>query len=560
MPRYLVIGGVAGGATAAARLRRLDEKADIIIYERGGHVSYANCGLPYYLGDVIRDRNRLFVQTAAGFKNRFNIEARVGAEVISINRGEKSILVKDLAAGEVSAISYDKLVLSPGAEPVKPPIPGIDADGIFTLRNVIDTDRIKKHLVEKKPKKALVVGGGFIGLEMAENLHGLGIGVTVVEMADQVMANLDREMASEVHQQLTSQGVELILKDGVSSFEKSGNEIVTRLSSGREISSGMVILSIGVRPDTKLAKEAGLALGPRGGIAVNEFLQTSDPDIYAVGDAIEFMHPLTKQPVITFLAGPANKQGRIAADNIVGGNTKKYCGSIATAVAKIFSLTVASTGANEKMLKVSGIPYLASITHSASHATYYPGATQMSVKILFSPSDGTLYGAQIAGYDGVDKRIDVFSSVIGRGGSVRDLIEFDHAYAPPYSSAKDPVNIAGFTAENILDGLTRTIHWHEIGGLDPTSAMLIDVRTAGEFKTGTIPGAINIPVDELRSRLGDLPRDKKIVIFCAVGLRGHVAARMMLQSGFDDVRNLAGGYKTYSLAVNNIPGTVGACC
>jgi NADPH-dependent 2,4-dienoyl-CoA reductase/sulfur reductase-like enzyme/rhodanese-related sulfurtransferase len=560
MARYLVIGGVAGGATAAARLRRLDEKADIIIYERESHVSYANCGLPYYLGDVIRDRNRLFVQTAAGFKNRFNIEARVGTEVTAINKEEKSILVKELATGEVSKSGYDRLVLSPGAEPVRPPIPGIDTDGIFTLRNVADTDRIKKHLQEKRPKKALVVGGGFIGLEMAENLRGLGIDVTVVEMADQVMANLDREIASEVHQQLASQGVELILKDGVSSFENKGNSIMTRLSSGREIEAGMVILSIGVKPDTKLAQEAGLALGPRGGIAVNEFLQTSDPDIYAVGDAVEFTHPLTGQPVITFLAGPANKQGRIAADNIVNGNRKKYGGSIATAVAKIFSLTVASTGANEKMLKSSGIPYMASITHSASHATYYPGATQMSVKILFSPSDGTLYGAQIAGYDGVDKRIDVFSSVIGRGGNVRDLLEFDHAYAPPYSSAKDPVNIAGFAAENILDGLSRIIHWHEMTGLDLSSTVLIDVRTAGEFRMGTIPGAINIPVDELRGSLDGIPRNKKIVIFCAVGLRGHVAARMMLQSGFSDVSNLAGGYKTYSLAMNNIPGTAVTCC
>ncbi|HPV43005.1 MAG TPA: FAD-dependent oxidoreductase [Spirochaetota bacterium] len=560
MARYLVIGGVAGGATAAARLRRLDEKADIIIYERGSHVSYANCGLPYYLGDVIRERNRLFVQTAAGFKNRFNIEARVGTEVTAINKKEKSILVKDLATGKISSSGYDRLVLSPGAEPVRPPIPGIDTDGIFTLRNVADTDRIKKHLHEKRPKKALVVGGGFIGLEMAENLRGLGIDVTVVEMADQVMANLDREIASEVHQQLASQGVELILKDGVISFEKTGNSIMTRLSSGREIEAGMVILSIGVKPDTKLAREAGLALGPRGGIAVNEFLQTSDPDIYAVGDAVEFTHPLTGQPVITFLAGPANKQGRIAADNIVNGNSKKYGGSIATAVAKIFSLTVASTGANEKMLKSSGIPYMASITHSASHATYYPGATQMSVKILFSPSDGTLYGAQIAGYDGVDKRIDVFSSVIGRGGNVRDLLEFDHAYAPPYSSAKDPVNIAGFAAENILDGLSRIIHWHEMTGLDLSSTVLIDVRTAGEFRMGTIPGAINIPVDDLRGRLDGIPRNKKIVIFCAVGLRGHVAARMMLQSGFSDVSNLAGGYKTYSLAMNNIPGTAVTCC
>ncbi len=560
MSRYLIIGGVAGGATAAARLRRLDEKAEITIYERGGHVSYANCGLPYYLGSVIPDRNRLFVQTPAGFKNRFNIDVRVDAEVTAIDITEKSITIKELSSDNVIHDRYDKLILSPGAEPVKPPISGIDLEGIFTLRNVSDTDRIKKHLDESRPKNVLVVGGGFIGLEMAENLHGLGIGVTVVEMADQVMANLDREIAAEVHQQLTSNRVELILKDGVSTFEKAGNFIVTRLSSGREITAGMVILSIGVRPDTKLAREAGIAIGPRGGIAVNEFLQTSDPDIYAVGDAIEFNNPITKQATITFLAGPANKQGRIAADNIVSGNKKTYGGSIATAVAKIFDLTVASTGSNEKLLKAAGIPYLASITHSASHATYYPGATQMSVKILFAPSSGILFGAQIAGYDGVDKRIDVFSSVIGRGGSVRDLVEFDHAYAPPYSSAKDPVNMAGFVGENILEGQSPTIQWHELSGLDQSSTMLIDVRTASEFRNGTIPDAVNIPVDELRSHLGKIPKNKKIVIFCAVGLRGYVAARMMLQSGFTNVSNLAGGYKTYSLAMNNIPGITGACC
>ncbi|MBP7735758.1 MAG: FAD-dependent oxidoreductase [Spirochaetes bacterium] len=560
MARYLIIGGVAGGATTAARLRRRDENAEIIIFERGGHVSYANCGLPYYLGGVIPDRNRLFVQTPAGFKKRFNIDVRVGTEVTAISRENKTITVKDLGTGKITSEPYDKLVLSPGAEPVRPPIPGIDSEGIFTLRNVSDTDNIKRYLNDKKPTSAVIVGGGFIGLEMAKNLRNLAMKVTVVEMADQVMANLDYEIASEVHQHLTVHGVELLLKDGVKSFEKTKDSIVTRLGSGREVAAAMVILSIGVRPDTKLARESGLDIGQRGGISVNEYLQTSDPDIYAVGDAIEFRHPLTEQSTITFLAGPANKQGRIAADNIVNGNRKAYTGSIATAVAKIFDLTVASTGASEKLLKSAGIPYVASITHSASHATYYPGAVQMSMKLLFSPDIGVVLGAQIAGFDGVDKRIDVISSVIGSGGTVEDLTEFDHAYAPPYSSAKDPVNIAGFVAENILVGLAHIIHWHELRGLDQSDTMLIDVRTPGEFQGGTIPGAVNIPVDDLRERLGSIPKDKKIVIFCAVGLRGYVAGRMMLQSGFTSVRNLSGGYKTYSLAMGSLNALGGTCC
>jgi len=560
MARYLIIGGVAGGATTAARLRRLDEKSEILIFERGEQVSYANCGLPYYLGGIIPDRNSLFVQTPEGFKRRFNIDVCVNTEVTAINRDDKTITVNDLSTGSARSERYDTLVLTPGAEPVRPPIPGIDLDGIFTLRNVSDTDRIKRHLNEMKPSSALIVGGGFIGLEMAENLRGLGMKVTVVEMADQVMANLDYEMASVVHRHLITHGVELLLKDGVISFEKTGDFIKTRLGSGREIGSAMVILSIGVRPDTKLAREAGLEIGGRGGIVVNEHLQTSDPDIYAVGDAIEFRHPLTGQNTITFLAGPANKQGRIAADNIVNGNRKAYSGTIATAVAKIFDLTVASTGANEKLLKASGIPYLASITHSASHATYYPGSEELSIKLLFSPDIGVILGAQIAGGDGVDKRIDIISSVIGSGGTVADLTEFDHAYAPPYSSAKDPVNIAGFAAENILVGLIRNIHWHELPAINQSESMLIDVRTTEEYQEGTIPGAINIPVDELRERLGSIPKDKDIVLFCAVGQRAYVAARIMVQSGFTGVRNLSGGYKTYSLAMGPMSAVGGTCC
>jgi NADPH-dependent 2,4-dienoyl-CoA reductase/sulfur reductase-like enzyme/rhodanese-related sulfurtransferase len=546
MERYLIIGGVAGGATAAARLRRLDERAEIIIFEKGGYVSYANCGLPYYLGGVIPDRNRLFVQSPQGFRDRFNVDVRINSEALRIDREGSFLEVKDLSSGKIYRETYNRLILSPGAEPVRPPIPGINEEGIFTLRNVNDTDRIRKFLNDAKPKSAAVVGGGFIGLEMAENLRGLGMSVAVIEMADQVMANLDYEMASEVHRHLRSQGVELLLKDGVSSFERKNGAIVTRLAGGREIQSGIVILSIGVRPDTALAKEAGLAIGPRGGIAVNEFLQTSDPAIYAVGDAIEFANPITHGPVITFLAGPANKQGRIAADNIASGRRKKYSGSIATAVAKVFDLTVASTGASEKQLAANNIPYQASITHSASHATYYPGARQMAVKLLFAPESGSLLGAQVAGYEGVDKRIDVLASIIGLKGTVGDLIEFDHAYAPPYSSAKDPVHIAGFVADNILSGMMKVIQWHELPKLDASRTLLLDVRTAGEHRAGSIDGSLNIPVDDLRSSLSSIPKGKTIVTFCAVGQRAYVAARILAQNGYDDVYNLSGGYTTYS--------------
>ena len=560
MARYCIIGGVAGGATAAARLRRLDENAEIIIFEKGGYVSYANCGLPYYIGSVIPDRNRLFVQTPRGFKDRFNIDVRVNTEVVRILPGERSLEVRDLATGAVSRESYDKLVLSPGAEPVRPPIPGIDSEGIFTLRNVADTDRIKEYIDRQRPKNAVVVGGGFIGIEMAENLSLLGMDVTVVEMAEQILVNLDYEIAAEVQRHLAAHGVNLFVKDGVASFEKKGDAIVIRLSSGREISAGIVILSIGVRPDTALAREAGLAIGGRGGIAVNEYLLTSDPNIYAVGDAIEFPNPVTRLPVITFLAGPANKQGRIAADNIALGNKRKYAGSLATFAVKVFDMTVASTGASSKLLAATGIPHLASLTHSGSHAGYYPGAAPISMKILFSPGDGRLLGAQAAGTGGVDKRIDVFSAIIGMKGTIYDLMEFDHAYAPPYSSAKDPVNIAGFAAENILTGMTKVVHWNEISGLDPHKTFLLDVRTRGEFSQGHIDGSVNIPVDELRQNSGKIPKGKPIVLYCAVGLRAHVATRILMQSGFDDVSNLSGGYKTYSLARQEFSGRDGSCC
>lgn len=544
---YLIIGGVAGGATVAARLRRMDEKANIILFERGKYVSYANCGLPYYIGDTINNREKLFVQTAKGFTDRFRIDIRTEQEVTAIRPDKKEVEIKNLSTGETYTETYDKLVLSPGAEPLRPGIEGIGSKKIFTLRNVPDTDTIKNYVNTENPKRAIVVGGGFIGLEMAENLHDLGIQVDVVEMANQVMAPLDFSMAAIVHRQLTDKGVGLHLEDGVSRFEEKDGGVTVHLRSGKQIATDMVLLSIGVRPETKLAKDAGLAIGERGGIAVNDYMQTSDADIYALGDAVEVRHLVTGQPALIPLAGPANKQGRIVADNIVFGNKKKYPGSIGTSIAKVFDLTVAAAGANEKLLQQNNIPYISSYTHGASHAGYYPGAVPLSIKILFAPENGKLLGAQIVGFNGVDKRIEMLAQVIQRGGTVHDLAELEHAYAPPYSSAKDPVNMAGFVAENILNKKSRIIQWRELAEL-PADTIRIDVRTHDEYKLGTIPGFINIPVDELREHLDELPKEKPIVVTCAVGLRGYLAYRILVQNGFKHVRNLSGGYKTWSVA------------
>ena len=544
---YLIIGGVAGGATVAARLRRMDEKANIILFERGKYVSYANCGLPYYIGDTINNREKLFVQTAKGFTDRFRIDIRTEQEVTAIRPDKKEVEIKNLSTGETYTETYDKLVLSPGAEPLRPGIEGIGSKKIFTLRNVPDTDTIKNYVNTENPKRAIVVGGGFIGLEMAENLYDLGIQVDVVEMANQVMAPLDFSMAAIVHRQLTDKGVGLHLEDGVSRFEEKDGGVTVHLRSGKQIATDMVLLSIGVRPETKLAKDAGLAIGERGGIAVNDYMQTSDADIYALGDAVEVRHLVTGQPALIPLAAPANKQGRIVADNIVFGNKKKYPGSIGTSIAKVFDLTVAAAGANAKLLQQNNIPYISSYTHGASHAGYYPGAVPLSIKILFAPENGKLLGAQIVGFNGVDKRIEMLAQVIQRGGTVHDLAELEHAYAPPYSSAKDPVNMAGFVAENILNKKSRIIQWRELAEL-PADTIRIDVRTHDEYKLGTIPGFINIPVDELREHLDELPKEKPIVVTCAVGLRGYLAYRILVQNGFKHVRNLSGGYKTWSVA------------
>jgi len=548
MAKYIIVGGVAGGATTAARLRRLDESAEIIMFEKGAYISYANCGLPYYVGDVITERENLLLQTPESFNKRLNVDVRVNNEVIKINKDKKEVEVKDLVNDKVYVESYDKLIVSPGAEPIKPPLPGINEKAIFTVRNVKDTDKIKNYYKEHKPSKAVVVGAGFIGLEMAENLHHLGMMVTIVEMADQVMTPLDYEMAAEVHQHLKTKNVEFFLKDGVSSFIRKGDYLEIQLQSGRKIDADLVILSIGVRPETKLIKEAGIELAPNGGILVNEYLQTSSKDIYALGDAIAFPHPVTKKYVNAYLAGPANKQARILANNLVLGHKHIYKGSIATAIAKVFDLTVASTGLAEKTLKKEGISFISNIIHGGAHAGYYPGSTPSTIKIMFDSESGKLYGAQIIGYEGVDKRIDLIATVIQKGGSIYDLQEIEHAYAPPYSSAKDLVNQTGFVAGNILEGLVKIIHWDDLLQLHAPNNFILDVRTPDEYELGSIEGSVNIELDQIRNRIDEIPSGKKIIIYCGVGLRGYFASRILMQKGFTEVYNLSGGYKTYEHA------------
>lgn len=546
--KYLIVGGVAGGASTAARLRRLDENAEIIMFERGEYISYANCGLPYYIGELIYEREKLFVQTPEGFAARFNIEARVRSEVERVDTGKKVITVRDLASGRVYEEAYDKLVLSPGAAPVRPPLEGIDTEGIFTLRNVNDTDRVKEYIEDHDVKRALIVGAGFIGLEMAENLHEYGIKVSVVEMADQVMTPVDYEIASVVHQHFKSKGVGLYLQEAVTAFRPVEGGIDVVLRSGPVTRVDMVLLSIGVRPDVKLAREAGLEIGETGGIKVNEYMQTSHPDVYAVGDAVEFPNPVSGRPALAFLAGPANKQGRICADNVARGNHQKYKGSINTAIAKVFDLTVGAAGLSAKMLDRLQIPYREAIVHRGSHAGYYPGAVMMDIKINFSPEDGRLLGAQAVGVDGVDKRLEMMSAVIRGGGTIYDLMELEQAYAPPYSSAKDPVNMAGFVADNMLSGKVKVMSWRELRATDRSGVMLVDVRSAEEFAMGSIEGAVNIPLDGSRAEFRNLPKDRTIVVFCAIGLRGYIAARVLMQLGYEVV-NLNGGYRTYATAM-----------
>ena len=544
--KIIIIGGVAGGATTAARIRRVDETAEIILLEKGKHISYANCGMPYYIGGVIEEREKLFVQTPEAFSTRFRVDVRTENEVIFIDRKKKTVTVRQ-SSEDTYEESYDKLLISTGASPVRPPLPGIDFPGIFTLRNVTDTDRIKEYINSHSPRKAVVVGAGFIGLEMAENLHAQGAKVSIVEMGNQVMAPIDFSMASLVHQHLMDKGVNLYLEQAVASFEREGKGLKVTFKNGQSISADIVILSIGVRPETSLARAAELTIGPVGGIAVNDYLQTSDEAIYAIGDAIEYRHPITGKPWLNYLAGPANRQGRIVADNILGAKIP-YEGSIGTSIAKVFDMTVASTGLPGKRLRLEGIDYMSSTIHPASHAGYYPDAMPMSIKITFDKQTGRLYGGQIVGYDGVDKRIDGLALVIKHQGTVYDLMKVEQAYAPPFSSAKDPVAIAGYVAEDMITGKTNPVYWRELRDIEMENKFLLDVRTQDEFALGSLPGAVNIPLDELRDRMSELPKDRMIYTFCAVGLRGYLAYRILTQHGFDKVRNLSGGLKTYRAA------------
>ena len=557
--KYLIVGGVAGGATAAARIRRLTEDAEIILFEKGAYISYANCGLPYYIGGVIEERDRLFVQTPEAFGKRFNIDVRTRSEVIAIHPEKKQVTVRS-AEGKEYTENYDKLLLSPGASPVVPPLPGIQSEGIFTLRNVNDTDRIKAYMTAHQVRRTVIVGGGFIGLEMAENLKHAGSQVAVVEMAPQVMGPIDYSMAALVHQHLQQQDVKLYLEQAVERFSREGDELTLYFKSGISLKADMVLLSIGVRAETRLAQEAGLKLGEMRGIWVDAYLQTSDADIYAVGDAIEYPHPITGKPWLNFLAGPANRQARIVADNMVLGNRIHYEGAIGTSIAKVFDLTVASTGLPAKRLKQMGIPYLSATIHNGSHAGYYPGSLQMDIKITFSPTDGKLYGAQIVGYDGVDTRIDQYALAIKQGATVEQLTRLEHAYAPPFSSAKDPVAISGYVAGNILSGKMTPLYWREMQQADKSQVTLVDVRTPDEYALGTIPGAINIPLDNLRERLADIPENKPVYLFCGVGLRGYLASNILKSKGYPDVRNLIGGLKTYNAATATIKTPEGFVC
>lgn len=545
--KHVIIGGVAGGATAAARIRRVAENDEIVLVEKGEHISYANCGLPYYIGGVIEDHDKLLVQTPASFGRRFNVDVRVNTEAVALHPERKTVTLKG-PGGSLVEESYDRLLLSPGAVPFRPSLPGIDLPGIFTLRNVADTDAIADFMACREVRRAVVIGAGFIGLEMVENLSHRGVDVTLVEMADQVMAPLDFSMAAIVRHHLAQQGVDLRLNTAVTAFAKRGDGLVLTLGDGGKLEADMVILSIGVRPLTKLAVDAGIATGERGGIKVDEYLRTSAPDVYAVGDAIEYPHPVDGRLWMNYLAGPANRQARIVADNMALGDKVRYEGSIGTSVAKVFGLTVAATGLAAKRLRQEGVPYLTATVHPNSHAGYYPGAAPMSIKVVFSPADGRLLGAQIVGRDGVDKRIDELALVIKHGGTVADLTRVEHAYAPPYSSAKDPVAVAGYVAENILTGRVKPMYWREMAELDLAKVTLVDVRTPAEFARGAIAGAVNIPLDELRGQLHRIPADRPVVVYCAVGLRGYLASNILRGHGYD-VRNLVGGIATYAAAV-----------
>ena len=554
MSKIIIVGGVAGGATAAARLRRLDEHAEIIMLERGEHISFANCGLPYHIGGVIADRGNLLLQTPESFRMRYNVDARVQSEALSIDSGAKTVRVKNLKSGEIYNLNYDKLILSPGGVPIKPPIEGVSSERVFTLRNIADMDRIKAFIKERRPRRAGVVGGGFIGIEMAENLKEAGLDVSIIELADQVITLLDMDMACEVHTYLRQKGVSLYLNSGLKKIAEKKDCLTLELSgsepSGGALDVDMVILAIGVKPDSSLAQDAGLKTNSRGGIVVDKHMRTSCEDIYAVGDAVEISDFVTGQRAMVPLAGPVNKQGRIAADNIAG-ISSEYSGTQGSAVIKVFDMTVAFSGVSEKTARRLNLDYDKVFLWAAGHAGYYPGSRPMSMKVIFEKGSGKILGAEITGFDGVDKRCDVLAVAIRAGMSASDLVRLELCYAPPYSSAKDPVNMAGYMIENIISGKVKNFHWHDVDSLPRNgSAALVDVRNPNEFAQGHIDGFINIPLDSLRERIGKMDRSKPVYVHCFSGMRSYIAARILTQNGFD-VYNLSGGYRLYSAVKNN---------
>lgn len=543
--RVLIVGGVAGGASAAARLRRNDEHAEIVLLERGDYISFANCGLPYYIGDVITEKSKLTLQTPESFRERFRVDVRVGSEVVAIDPARREVRVRRVADGSTYTENYDKLLLSPGAKPIRPRLPGFDNPRVFTLRNIPDTYAIKDYCDTHQPRRAVIIGGGYIGIEVAENLHRLGIHVAIIQMMAHILPPADADMAAALHNHLREKGVELRLNTSVQAIEETPNGLLFCLSDNSTLCADFAILSAGVRPEAKLAADAGLQTGLRGAILVENTLKTSDEHIYAVGDAVQVKDWVNGAPAYIPLASPANKQGRLAADNICGAQ-EKYEGSQGSAVLKVFDLTFASTGLSEEVLKAAGTPYQKSFTYSASNASYYPGGLPISLKLLFAPESGRILGAQAVGYAGVDKRIDVIATVLRMSGTAHDLTRLELCYAPPFSSAKDPVNMAGYTAENILQKRFAPFYAEDVEKLAGENAMLVDVRTKEEFEAGTIPGAVNFPLDDLREHLADLPQNKPLDVFCQIGLRGYLASRILTQSGFAEVRNLSGGYRLWA--------------
>lgn len=543
--KVVIIGGVAGGATAAARIRRLDEQAEIVMLERSGFISYANCGLPYYIGGVIQDEEELTLQTPQGFWERFRIDARVRHEATAIDPSAKTVTVKNLETGAVTTEHYDKLLLAPGAHPTRPEVPGLDSQRLFTLRTVEDTLAIRAFVEREKPRTAVLAGGGFIGLELAENLAEMGVQVTIVQRPPQVMAPLDYDMAAFLHAHLRQKGIALRLGAAVAGFRQAGETITTLVEGGEDLPADLAILAVGVTPESALAKAAGLTLGARGSIAVNDRMQTSDPDIYAVGDAVEITHLVSGKKTRIALAGPANKQGRVAADNLCGGDTR-YPGAQGSSVIKVCDLTAAVTGLNERAAREAGLDYEKVVLSPMNHAGYYPGGRMMTMKVLYEKGTLRILGAQIVGYEGVDKRVDVIATAMQAGLKVTDMAQLDLAYAPPYASAKDPVNMAGFMAENIEKGLVKQFHWDQVAGLPRDgSVTLLDTRTPMEYSGGCAPGFVNIPVDELRQRLGEIDKTKPVYVMCQSGLRSYLACRILAQNGYD-CYNFSGGYRFYA--------------